>query len=366
MNSLSSCSSTVSTEGSSTYGALPTYLSQQWIAETRVVMTIYNRSVTDSDTPLKISRRLYRERNLSYSYFVIPKKGIFRQQHGKAFKRIDDTIIIEDNWVGPTAKPGYILEGAYKKVYAILNIHEGSPPWVRSVMKVCNELGDIVRYLPELRKCPEINAGYYLKHWSTQGIKKEMFLTEYMNAGDLFHQVEHDTLQLNVFQKIKVAIQVATAVEFLHARRLSHGDIKIENILINRDEKNNISARLIDFDFLHECVPELSVIWGTVGSSDPLVFIEKIKGNDALKADIFSLGVCFWSYLYCSDYFYDRDTVLRGKPLTRKDFEKGGFIRKWEIKTPLDRLIWEMCDPAPSKRPDMSRVVQCLKDIYPV
>ncbi|KAI8019545.1 Leucine-rich repeat receptor-like serine/threonine/tyrosine-protein kinase SOBIR1 [Camellia lanceoleosa] len=109
---------------------------------------------------------------------------------------------------------------------------------------------------------------------------------------DILNQVSNGTRQLDWQARHKIAIGVASGLEYLHTShspRIIHRDLKPANILLDDD----MEARIADFG-LAKVVPDThthvttSNVAGTVGYIAP-VYHQTLKFTD--KCDIFSSGV---------------------------------------------------------------------------
>ena len=70
------------------------------------------------------------------------------------------------------------------------------------------------------------------------------FVMEYLCGGDLARAVSDG--MLNAIDKLRVILEVGTALQFAHQRQLIHRDVKPENILLD----GNFHAKLADFDLV--------------------------------------------------------------------------------------------------------------------
>ena len=84
--------------------------------------------------------------------------------------------------------------------------------------------------------------------------------------------------------------QLASAVHFLHQRRIAHRDIKLENILLGEGGK----VKLCDFGLATQLAEGqmLEELWGTL----PYLAPEILAGTpyDAMAGDMWSLGIVFY------------------------------------------------------------------------
>ena len=109
---------------------------------------------------------------------------------------------------------------------------------------------------------------------------------------------------------------------------ISHGDIKLQNILLN----SNFSIKLIDFGFSKKIKDGLiSEITGSRYYNAPEMFSCATKGYDGILADIFSLGVVLF-VLVMGFYPFDKPNITdnRFKYISKKDFNN--FWKKCEQK----------------------------------
>lgn len=123
--------------------------------------------------------------------------------------------------------------------------------------------------------------------------KSILLVMEYMEGGDLFDYV-CDHGKLTDSKSKQVFKQIVSAVSFCHYNKVVHRDIKLENILL--DKESNI--KLADFG-LSEIVEDGQFLKTQCGSprySAP----EIVKGQLYIgqEVDIWSLGVCLYTILH--------------------------------------------------------------------
>jgi len=88
--------------------------------------------------------------------------------------------------------------------------------------------------------------------------------------------------------------QGVQAIQYCHARSITHRDIKLENVLLN-EEKNEV--RLIDFGF-STCIPndkKVKLFCGTPSYMAPEIVSKKEYLGP--PADIWALGVLYYALL---------------------------------------------------------------------
>lgn len=139
---------------------------------------------------------------------------------------------------------------------------------------------------------------------------------EYCAGDELYnHLLQHGRFEPAKAQKIFT--QLVGAVSFVHQRSCVHRDLKLENILLDKQE----NVKLVDFGFTREYEGKSSYLqtWcGTVCYSAP----EMLKGEKYAgeKVDVWSLGIILYALL-CGELPFDEDDeeatkmrILRDEP----------------------------------------------------
>jgi len=148
----------------------------------------------------------------------------------------------------------------------------------------------------------EVKAGELLK--DRKGIVKirehyedethTYVVADYIKGEDLFvFMQKRDFRPLSEIQTRKMIQQLAKALRYCHQRGISHKDIKLENICLDKRRQ----PVLIDFGFCEFTSPETkSTRWdGTPEYASPEVLLN--LPFDTKKADVYSLGVVMFILL---------------------------------------------------------------------
>jgi serine/threonine protein kinase len=147
----------------------------------------------------------------------------------------------------------------------------------------------------------------------------------------------------------KIFAQLVGAVSYVHNLSCVHRDLKLENILLDKNE----NVKLCDFGFTREYEGKsnyLQTFCGTVAYSAP----EMLKGEKYAgeKVDVWSLGIILYALL-CGELPFDEDDeqLMRKKILTSEP--------KWpEHLTPDARnLIGTLLSKRPLLRPSLSEIL---------
>ncbi|KAK3700009.1 hypothetical protein LTR37_016169 [Vermiconidia calcicola] len=164
---------------------------------------------------------------------------------------------------------------------------------------------------------------------------------EYCPGDELYnHLLQHGRMEAGKVQKIFT--QLVGAVSYVHSKSCVHRDLKLENILLDKNE----NVKLVDFGFTREYQGTTSYLqtWcGTICYSAP----EMLKGEKYAgeKVDVWSLGIILYALL-CGELPYDEDDdgatkarILREEPKYPDYMPEGAvqLIRKLLSKRPLIR-----------------------------
>jgi hypothetical protein len=159
------------------------------------------------------------------------------------------------------------------------------------------------------------DSHYYLVH-------------EYCNGGTLteciqeYQQIHKEQFSIEIIQHFM--IEIISAFCHIHANKIIHRDIKLDNILLsyeNENDKKNFdlmksSIKIIDFGVATKLGPDGKAYYaiGTPYNMSPLILkkyanaggAEKLMGYDD-KADIWSLGTIFYQLLTGNYLFTGKD-----------------------------------------------------------
>lgn len=207
-----------------------------------------------------------------------------------------------------------------------------------------------------LKSSTEYSAFLNLKHenivQALEIIEVEEFafvVMEFAEFGDVFEYVMNNGL-MSLEATISVFSQVAKAVEYCHEKGVAHCDIKMENVLLS-----NKSVKLADFGFAKNAsaVAESDEFCGTLPYAAP----EVVMGmeHDAMKADVWSMGVMLYVMLFGAFPFASEDaTAMVESQLAH------ALAFPENTNDVLKSLISAMLEPSVEKRPSASSVVLAL------
>lgn len=179
---------------------------------------------------------------------------------------------------------------------------------------------------------------------------KVAFIMEYAEHGDLLNLLSEKSLTTAVI--INYFRQLCEAVKYLHERGVIHGDIKLENILINGP-----TIKLSDFGLAKQIgVDNFEENCGTIEYAAPeLLTGEKESDLDPFKSDMWALGVVLFSLLH-RQFPFDGPTpkILKVRILTTEpNYPETGAKELQELTKKLLDKNWR-------RRPSIDEVLRHL------
>jgi NIMA (never in mitosis gene a)-related kinase len=175
---------------------------------------------------------------------------------------------------------------------------------------------------------------------------------EFFESVTLFEYNRTLSSRLTEQQCIAQFLQVASAVDYLHTKRLVHRDIKLENILIN----GSGLLKLCDFSFL-ECVDRVpGEFGGTLNCMAPEVLDE---GDYSFPVDVWSLGCVFYEILTGRHPFPAHGTLR----LMRLVKEEPTPPMDVEYSKDLQQLVYDMLAKEQSRRPTIGAVCERIREL---
>ena len=228
----------------------------------------------------------------------------------------------------------YLAVDKYNKEFA-LKLYKNSESYFNEINKIRKILPSkyIVKLISNGQGRLERGYSYYsfklFNYFDTGPVEYGLF--EYLKNGELQNYVF--LLKKKFPEEIsrKIFFDILMAVEICHESGISHGDIKLSNIMLS----SNFNLKLIDFGFSKNIKDGLiSEITGSRFYNAPEMFSSATKGYVGTLSDIFSLGVVLF-VLVMGFYPFDKPNITdsRYKFISKKDFQ--GFWKKCEQKKAL-------------------------------
>ena len=254
---------------------------------------------------------------------------------------------IADYVVGPS-----IGQGAYATVK--LSVHKTSSAQVaikvydKAKMMEPHRRRNLLREVEILRKLNHTNCVKMLEAISTP---KAIFLVmEYVPGESLHSYLQRKTLKkLDENEARMIFTQVVDGLNYCHQQSISHRDLKLENIIV--DKQNQV--KIIDFGFstLTEAGERMKIFCGTPSYMAPEIVQRKEFLGAA--ADLWALGVLLYALL--SGTFPFRG--LTDKELYAK-IAKGIFSFPHCVPQAARNLIGSLLSVDPSRRPSCAQILK--------
>ncbi|KAF9193145.1 hypothetical protein BGZ51_004117 [Haplosporangium sp. Z 767] len=205
-----------------------------------------------------------------------------------------------------------IGQGTYGKVKLATHALTGQQVAIKIVAKAHAAI--ITREIYHWRCLSHANIAHLHEVLTTES--KIYLVTEYCPKGELLEALIRDGRCKPALAK-RWFRQICLAIQYCHAKKIVHRDLKLENILL--DSQDNI--KLIDFGFTRECESKklLESYCGSAAYTAPEIIVGKKYSGP--EADIWSLGVILYTllagYLPFDD---DNESVVQDK-IVELDYE---------------------------------------------
>ena len=116
---------------------------------------------------------------------------------------------------------------------------------------------------------------------------------------------------LSLYEKVNVMMQVAEGIQFAHQKKVVHGDLKPENVMLVRGG----GVKIIDFGVAHPATQSIifeprSGIVGTIPYMAPEQLEESAMGKATVQTDVFAYGVMFYELITGKHPFNSDENIL--------------------------------------------------------
>lgn len=155
-----------------------------------------------------------------------------------------------------------IAKGGFSSCYKCICILDNKT----YCMKKINDntiFNDFLKFFrQEVKNLKKISYEYIIKYYNSFIIENTYFIIlEYFEGEELLNYSNNN--QLSLYDNKQIFLKIVEACNYLHSNNIIHRDLKLENILINK----NRDIKLIDFGFSHKIDKEKKIneIVGTEG-----------------------------------------------------------------------------------------------------
>lgn len=149
------------------------------------------------------------------------------------------------------------------------------------------------RFLMEARMASNINHENIISVYDFGEDQGRPFIVmEYLDGESLRSAIRHDRLG-DYYRKLRIALQIARALDYAHTKKIIHRDIKPENIHVDAAGR----AKLMDFGIAKSEGVHLTRVGFTLGT--PFYMApEQVLGQELTpQADVYSFGLLLYEIL---------------------------------------------------------------------
>jgi serine/threonine-protein kinase len=245
---------------------------------------------------------------------------------------------------------GHIGEGEMGSVYRAMDESLNRAVAVKLVRGCHAEDPDSVERLRrEARAAGSLNHPHVAQVYALNFSNGHPYLVMELVTGQDFAQKLESEGRIDERTALKMALDVADGLSALNREGLVHGDIKPGNIVLDRDG----NAKLVDFGLSGMARHKDGALVGTPNYIAP----ELLRGSpDSHLSDIYSLGATLYHLLSGRPPADGEKTidVLRAR-LFRRPTPLAEHAKY--ISMPTRKLVMQMLDPEPARRPSDSDAV---------
>ncbi len=252
--------------------------------------------------------------------------------------------------LGPYRIERQLGQGGMGSVYLATDTRLGRQVAVKVIRgSVAHTSNAKARFLREAQTAAALaHPNIAMVHDYGEAGERPWLVMEYIDGWSLRSQMQSGAISESLL--MDYAAQVASALEHAHARRIVHGDIKPENIMVSGDG----CLKLVDFGLANILSDETSgdgATSGTVFATPAYAAPELISGGRiSARTDVFSFGVVLWELAHGC-------TIGEGEQRSRMDSTTA-------VSSGVRNFIERCLSPNPSSRyPGGEAIATALRTI---
>ena len=301
-----------------------------------------NLNTNISTIPAKYIRRYTKSPNKHNTEIF---EGLLLNEEKKLSLSFENLVLLQTEKPSKKYKVLTVLgNGSYGKVYKAMNIKTENLVAIKSIKKKKDNKIDDNIIKNEINVLKKLNHPNIVKIYEFYDIKDNYYLiTEFCKYGELY---KYYKFHFSEKQLCVLFYQVFSGLIYLHENNIIHRDLKLENIMIDSIEKDNITCepyfyiKIIDFGsakYFSKKNTENEIIGSTY-----YIAPEVLKQNYNEKCDTWSIGVLLYMLLTKKAPFNGKNNEI-----IIEKIEEGNYDKKCkklleyspEVRDLLDNLL---------------------------
>lgn len=309
---------------------------------------------------------------------ILGGEGVDETRYGSTYRAFADvgSHLALDVVVGPYRILEVLGEGASSRVYVAEHVEDGRRVALK-LMLPCHgdSLTKVMRFMLELELLERLDHPNVVQliERGTAGPANERFAAMELLEGETLRERLHRERVLSLRDSLQIGMQLASALEAVHAAGVIHCDVKPDNLFLTpAGFGSSAHVKLFDFDAARwvdkgtgrtaAILPQGAVL-GTPGYMAPE---QETGARVDHRADVYAFGVVMYEMLTNAAPYGETTsfsdmvrTKLFGGPKPLRAFRHLN-----ELPKAFDALVRRCLERDPAKRPaDMTEVLGMLRDI---
>ena len=216
------------------------------------------------------------------------------------------------------------------------------------------------RSLAEARLASQVSSSHIAGVIDVLPYRDELVLVLEFVEGQTLRDTSKTPVDLETF--CRIALQLCSAIESIHSKKIIHGDLKPDNVML--DDAG--SVKVLDFGIARRVrgthIMSTSPLTGTAGT--PAYTAPEIHrgASPDFASDIFSMGVIFYELLSGIRPFRAGTLALEIEQILKKLPTSLDQYRE-DLPVPLSKLIDSMLEKVPEQRADLGEVRVVLEEV---
>ncbi|EDR28406.1 protein serine/threonine kinase, putative [Entamoeba dispar SAW760] len=257
-----------------------------------------------------------------------------------------------------------IGKGSFGIVY--IGEFRGSKVAIKRMIENASDAKQLEEFEKEVSMLDKFRNDYIVHFYGAVFIPNKicmvMELAEYGSLEDLIKKRSNNPLSMEL--RIKIMLDAAKGIEYLHSNGILHRDIKPDNILVVSLEENiKVNGKLTDFGSARNVNLMLNNMTFTKGIGSPTYMAPEILNKKKYEkpADIYSFSIS----LYQTIIYHDPYKGICEYPWDIIDFiQKDNYLPfPNEATEEMNLLLKNTWDHSPLKRINISEVICSLQKI---